>query len=87
MVTLTAEQISRVFELGHRITDATDAKLFYDALAGDYNAKGNFALRAVHDKSNLESPRVKALLFLRDLDTQHNEAAAMQERVNAAVTD
>lgn len=70
---LTAAQVSTLFDLGHAITDADDAKLFYDALQGDFNAKGNFALRAFHDRSNIESPRVKALIFLRDLDKAADE--------------
>jgi hypothetical protein len=67
MVALTAKQIARVFELGHRITDENDAALFFHAIGGDFNAKGNFALRTGFDK-DLESPRVQALFFLRDLD-------------------
>jgi hypothetical protein len=66
MVKLTAEQISRVFEIGNRITDQNDATLFFHALSGDYNAKANLALNSMFDKEI--TPRAEALFFLRDLD-------------------
>ena len=67
MVKLSAAQISRAFEIGNRM-DVLEAKYFFDALNGDFNAKGNLALNAQFDKGI--TPRVEAIFFLRDLDRE-----------------